>query len=187
MVTGMLPRIRRHGVFNLPAVTLLSTKLWRGPNLQRVEGACRLLWGGMPAGAAPSFSARSQHFAGLLLPRPAPPKLCLHARRGRNNFIDLHVLLRRIHHMAGRVEFLRRLEHGLRAEGGPGVVSGEQGLEFADDPGPHSPLYFSASYAEGPVSMPRCMNLFASHAHDFQNGKGVSSIRSNQGIILKKI
>lgn len=35
--------------------------------------------------------------------------------------------------MAGSVEFLGRLEHGLRAEGGSGIVSGEQGLEFADD------------------------------------------------------
>ena len=35
--------------------------------------------------------------------------------------------------MAGSVEFLGRLEHGLRAEGSPRVVAGEQGLEFADD------------------------------------------------------
>ncbi len=35
--------------------------------------------------------------------------------------------------MAGSVEFLGRLEHRLRAECGPGVVAGEQGLEFADD------------------------------------------------------
>ena len=35
--------------------------------------------------------------------------------------------------MTGGVEFLGRLEHGFRAEGGPGVVAGEQGLEFADD------------------------------------------------------
>ena len=35
--------------------------------------------------------------------------------------------------MAGSVEFLGRLEHGLRAECGTGVVAGEQGLEFADD------------------------------------------------------
>ncbi|MCX6972331.1 MAG: hypothetical protein NTV93_19580 [Verrucomicrobia bacterium] len=35
--------------------------------------------------------------------------------------------------MAGGVEFVGGLEHGLRAEGGPGVVSGEQGLQFTDD------------------------------------------------------
>ena len=35
--------------------------------------------------------------------------------------------------VTGHVEFLGRLEHGLCAEGGPGVVSGEQGLKFADD------------------------------------------------------
>ena len=35
--------------------------------------------------------------------------------------------------MAGGVEFLGGLEHGLRAEGGPGVVAGEQGLELPDD------------------------------------------------------
>ena len=31
------------------------------------------------------------------------------------------------------MEFLGRLENCLRAEGSPGVVSGEQGLEFTDD------------------------------------------------------
>jgi hypothetical protein len=31
------------------------------------------------------------------------------------------------------MEFLCRLEHGLRAEGCPGVVAGEQGLELTDD------------------------------------------------------
>jgi len=31
------------------------------------------------------------------------------------------------------VEFLGRLEHGFVAECGPGIVSGEQGLEFAYD------------------------------------------------------
>ena len=35
--------------------------------------------------------------------------------------------------MTGSVEFLGRFEHGLRAEGSPGIVAGEQGLEFADD------------------------------------------------------
>ena len=35
--------------------------------------------------------------------------------------------------MAGGVEFLGRLEHDLRAEGGPGVVTGEQGLKFPYD------------------------------------------------------
>lgn len=35
--------------------------------------------------------------------------------------------------MAGGVEFPYGLEPGLRAEGGPGIVAGEQGLEFADD------------------------------------------------------
>ncbi len=35
--------------------------------------------------------------------------------------------------MAGGVEFLGRLEHRLRTQGGPGIVSGEQCLEFADD------------------------------------------------------
>ena len=35
--------------------------------------------------------------------------------------------------MAGGVEFLGRLEYRLGTEGGPGVVAGEQGLEFADD------------------------------------------------------
>jgi len=34
--------------------------------------------------------------------------------------------------VADSVEFLGGLEHGLRAEGSPRVVSGEQGLEFAD-------------------------------------------------------
>ena len=31
------------------------------------------------------------------------------------------------------MEFLGRLEHDLRAEGGPGVVTGEQGLKFHYD------------------------------------------------------
>ena len=35
--------------------------------------------------------------------------------------------------MEGGVEFRGRLEHGLRAEGGSGVVAREQGLEFTDD------------------------------------------------------
>ena len=35
--------------------------------------------------------------------------------------------------MAGCVEFFGRLENRLRAQGGPGVVADEQGLEFADD------------------------------------------------------
>ena len=35
--------------------------------------------------------------------------------------------------MAGGVEFLGRLEHSLRTEGGPGIVAGKQGLEFTDD------------------------------------------------------
>ena len=35
--------------------------------------------------------------------------------------------------MAGGVEFLGRFEHGLGTEGGPGIVSGKQCLEFADD------------------------------------------------------
>ena len=35
--------------------------------------------------------------------------------------------------MAGSVELLGRLEHGFRAERGPGVVMGEQRLEFTDD------------------------------------------------------
>jgi|GEM_PF-4281813 len=35
--------------------------------------------------------------------------------------------------MAGGVEFLGWLEHGFCTQGGPGVVSGEQGLEFTDD------------------------------------------------------
>jgi len=35
--------------------------------------------------------------------------------------------------MAGGVEFLGRLENRLRAEGGSGIVSGEQGLKFTDD------------------------------------------------------
>ena len=35
--------------------------------------------------------------------------------------------------MTGGVEFLGRLEHGFGAQGGPGVVAGEQSLEFADD------------------------------------------------------
>jgi len=29
----------------------------------------------------------SQHFAELLLPRPAPPELCLHSRRDRHHFV----------------------------------------------------------------------------------------------------
>jgi len=72
-------------------------------------------------------------FADSLLPRPAPPELRLHARRDRHNFIDLHVFVRRIQRMAGSVEFLGRLEHGLSAEGSPSIVAGEQSLEFADD------------------------------------------------------
>jgi hypothetical protein len=35
--------------------------------------------------------------------------------------------------VAGGVEFLGRFEHGLGTEGGPGIVSGKQCLEFADD------------------------------------------------------
>jgi len=35
--------------------------------------------------------------------------------------------------MAGGVKFLGRIEDRLGTEGGPGVVAGEQGLEFADD------------------------------------------------------
>jgi hypothetical protein len=35
--------------------------------------------------------------------------------------------------VAGGVEFLGWLEYSLCADGGSGVVSGEQGLEFADD------------------------------------------------------
>jgi len=35
--------------------------------------------------------------------------------------------------VAGGVEFLGWLEHRLRAEGGSGIVTGEQGLKFADD------------------------------------------------------
>jgi len=35
--------------------------------------------------------------------------------------------------MARCVEFLGEFEHGLRAEGGPGAVAGEQGLDLADD------------------------------------------------------
>jgi len=35
--------------------------------------------------------------------------------------------------MAGGVEFLGGFENRLCAERGPGVVAGEQGLEFADD------------------------------------------------------
>jgi len=35
--------------------------------------------------------------------------------------------------VAGSVEFLGGLEHLLRAEGSPGIVAGEQGLEFTDD------------------------------------------------------
>ncbi len=35
--------------------------------------------------------------------------------------------------MSGGVEFLGRLEHGLRAEGSPGIVASEQSLEFTDD------------------------------------------------------
>ena len=34
--------------------------------------------------------------------------------------------------MACSFEFLGRLEHRLRAEGSPGIVADEQGLEFAD-------------------------------------------------------
>ena len=41
--------------------------------------------------------------------------------------------LRRIERVACGEEFLRRLEYCLRAEGRPGVVAGERGLEFADD------------------------------------------------------
>ena len=64
---------------------------------------------------------------------PAPPELRLHARRDRHNFVDLHVLLCRIQRVAGGVEFLGGLEHGFCAQGGPGVVAGEQGLELTDD------------------------------------------------------
>jgi hypothetical protein len=35
--------------------------------------------------------------------------------------------------VTGGVEFLGRLENRLRTQGVPGVVSGEQGLEFTDD------------------------------------------------------
>jgi len=35
--------------------------------------------------------------------------------------------------MADGVEFLGGLEHSLRAQRSPGIVAGEQGLEFADD------------------------------------------------------
>jgi len=35
--------------------------------------------------------------------------------------------------MAGGVEFLGRLEHCLHAQCGPGIVAGEQSLEFTDD------------------------------------------------------
>jgi len=38
--------------------------------------------------------------------------------------------------MADGVEFIPWLENGLRAEGCPGVVASEQGLEFADDISP---------------------------------------------------
>ena len=68
-----------------------------------------------------------------ILPRPTPPTLRLRARRDRTPIVDLHVLLRRIQRVACGMEFLGRLEHGLRAEGGPGVVSDKQGLGFTDD------------------------------------------------------
>jgi len=35
--------------------------------------------------------------------------------------------------VTGRVEFLGRLEHGFCTQSSPGVVAGEQGLEFADN------------------------------------------------------
>ncbi len=35
--------------------------------------------------------------------------------------------------MSCSVNFLVRRERGLRAQGSPGVVAGEQGLEFTDD------------------------------------------------------
>ena len=60
-------------------------------------------------------------------------KLRLHARSDRHDLVDLHVLLRRIQRVAGSVEFLGRLEDRLGTEGRPGVVAGEQGLEFPDD------------------------------------------------------
>lgn len=41
--------------------------------------------------------------------------------------------LRRKQRVAGHVEFLHRLEHGFCSQCSPGVVAGEQGLEFADN------------------------------------------------------
>ena len=64
---------------------------------------------------------------------PAPPEPRLHARRDRNNLIDLHVLLSRIQRVAGRVEFLGGLENCLGTQGSSGVVAPEQGSKFADD------------------------------------------------------
>ncbi len=55
-----------------------------------------------------------------------PPELRLHARRDRHHPVDLHVFLSRIQRVVGGVEFLGWLEHGLRAECYPGVVSGKQ-------------------------------------------------------------
>ena len=69
----------------------------------------------------------------LLLSSPTPPELRLHARSYRHHLIDLHIFLSRIHRVTSRVEFLGGLEDSLRAEGSPGVVAGEEGLEFADD------------------------------------------------------
>lgn len=57
----------------------------------------------------------------------------LHAGSDRHKLVDLHVLIGREQRMADRVEFLGRLEHGFGAEGSPGIVAGEQGLEFTDD------------------------------------------------------
>ena len=58
-----------------------------------VKGQAGLFWGEYLLGPRHLFlSVVSTSL--LLLPRPAPPELHLHARRDRHNLVDLHVLLR---------------------------------------------------------------------------------------------
>ena len=113
-----------------------------------------------PQIAPSALGGLAGHF--LFLPRPASTELRLHARRYRHNFIDLHVLLRRIERVTGSVEFLGWFEHHLRAEGGSGIVSGKQGLEFTDE------LLGGSLFAAVPLvskkSLPRVQTGFFEHA-----------------------
>jgi len=71
-------------------------------------------------------------FVELLIPASST-ELRLHARRDWHDFIDFHVFFRRIERVARGGELLSRLEHCFGTQGRPGVVAGEQGLQFADD------------------------------------------------------